>query len=809
MNQYAINIYKSTAIVVFVSLLLLLLFVEHSTSYVWTVFVPVVPVLFLIFGYSKWRKVCPLAFLANISQNLNWIEKKKLPKWFEKNFYYLQYSILFVAFAARLTVLNFNDIYLAVFFIFVILFAFLTNLVYAGKSWCNFFCPVSVVEKIYCGSNSHYYEYNSACSKCSGCKKNCPDIDMESSYWKEALNEQKNYVFYSFSGLVLGFYLYFYFQTGSLEHYFSGIWAYNDVSMFSTGFFFAPSIPVIIAAPITLAVFSLSSFYIFKAVEKYFWKRSSSKNITYSTLLHRMRVSAAFIAFNIFYIFAGAPAYNEHPIPYAVFYFMVVAISAVILYKEFFREENYFIQERFALKLIKQWDSNKPIPTNLKEIYYTYANEKQNKEEKRKMYKNSLIDLMQEGILTEDRSEILEKLRENMGISKKEHWDIFREIRLENDDLFNADVEKSPTRRYQRQTYKTMIEDILSQHLELDHEILNSLQKQFQISNEDHKKIVEDILHSNDKLEAEVMSILDEMQLLAVSNLKLYDDKSAEINFLKFAIRDQFNNISQDLFTIFNILYEKNSKELKPLKDTLKYHNGELNLEYTQSEYSFMDEAILSAILKLVNAVNTKYTVDENNNVEIVNQLLENSSIELSTVALMNLKKYDSSIIEDTKFEKFKNYGEDVLNVYNKVFNNTGVITMYDQMMYLHTIPFFSNITFRELKHLAEHAESRNFKEEEVVLVQGEISNSLYILLDGVVRVLVNDEEVAKLSKGSYFGEIAIIADVPRTATVIADSEIKTIRLSSTEFKAFIKDNPEISISLMKEMTLRLLENKK
>lgn len=237
MNKYLSYTLEAIALIVFVSIIPLLFLVEDSTSIVWTMIIPLLPIIFITIGYANWRNICPLAFFSKISQKLTWIEKRKVPEWFEENFYFFQYFLLFLSFNSRLILLNFDNIFLGLFFVYIIIAAFVVNLVYTGKSWCNFFCPVGVVEKIYCGSNSHKSDATSACTTCSACKRNCPDIDMESNYWKETTNEQKRFVFYSFSGLVLGFYLYFYLKSGSFEYYFSGVWAHESVSMFSSGFF--------------------------------------------------------------------------------------------------------------------------------------------------------------------------------------------------------------------------------------------------------------------------------------------------------------------------------------------------------------------------------------------------------------------------------------------------------------------------------------------------------------------------------------------------------------------------------------------
>ncbi len=362
---------KADLLLLFVLLLSIPLFFvfEKTTTLVWTVLVPLLPIGIIVIGFSRWRNSCPLAEFSKIAQRITLFQKKKVPLWVEQNLYAIQYFALFIGLTLRLTILNFNHYYLLAFFVFIFLVAFVTNLIYTGKSWCNYFCPVGVVERIYTVSNAGNYMRNSACSTCTACTNNCPDIDMERNYWKQSLNKQRSFAFYSFSGLILGFYLYFYLQSGSFEYYFSGKWADIHFSLSSDGFFFAPFVPVLIAAPLTLAFFASMSFLFFWSIERYLWEKKIYKDIDFITLKHRMQVASSFVAFNTFYIFAGAPSYSQYPFFYSILYFVIVALSSMLLYKEFFRQEIDLIQERFALKIIKKWEKYKDISSDLKEIY--------------------------------------------------------------------------------------------------------------------------------------------------------------------------------------------------------------------------------------------------------------------------------------------------------------------------------------------------------------------------------------------------------------------------------------------------------
>ena len=63
--------------------------------------------------------------------------------------------------------------------------AFVTNTAFTGKTWCNFICPVGLVERIYTEPNSLPQVSNSQCVRCTACKKHCPDIDQENAYWQD------------------------------------------------------------------------------------------------------------------------------------------------------------------------------------------------------------------------------------------------------------------------------------------------------------------------------------------------------------------------------------------------------------------------------------------------------------------------------------------------------------------------------------------------------------------------------------------------------------------------------------------------
>ncbi|MDF1877237.1 cyclic nucleotide-binding domain-containing protein [Sulfurimonas sp. SAG-AH-194-L11] len=807
MNTLFLNILKVITSIIFVLLVPILWFYDFGTSLVWTILIPLLPLGLIVIGFSRWRDVCPLALISKISQNINLFKKRKVPVWFENNFWYFQYALLFIALSLRLTSLNYDNTLLAIFFIGVILSAFFSNLFFTGKSWCNFFCPVGVVEKIYTISNAKNYKYDSKCGTCTACKVHCPDIDLETSYWKEGAAKQKSFVFYSFPGMILGFYLYFYLLSGSYEYYFLGTWTEDNLSLLSSGFFFAPFIPLFIAAPLTLALFSLFSFYIFKTIQDHLWKRRIFKEINYETLVHRVKTLASFISFNIFYIFAGAPSYMQYPFIYGIFYFFVVSLSSIIFYKEIFRQEAYYIQERFALKFINSWDSTKTIPSNLKEIYYTYINDNRPKKERLKMYKESITELMQEGVLNESSMKILSKLKEQIGISDFEHKRVISQIKQKNADLFDETIEKSAEKLFQENSYKKLIQNALNERLEIDETHLKSLQTQFNISDTLHHKIMLTLVNKNDKIHTDILTLLESIQTLISLQKSLYEDGSREILFLKYCIKNEFLYTSKELFAMLFTIYKNHHKVLKSLLNISKEKEEDELFILDENTLSFLDDDIAQKMLFIhKNFCFSKLKSDKNNNKEIIQKLLLHDSLQIATAALLNTK-------DNTKFYLTKNvlkrfdavYDIEIRALLYRLVYQTHKITTYERMMYLNHISIFNNLKLDDLYSLGKSTKVLRYKDGEYIIKQGGLGNTLYILIRGSAVTEVNGVEIKSLSHRDYFGEVELLGGTKRSASVKVTQDTVLLAITKKEFKHFLERNPQVSSKVIKGIIKKLI----
>src|SRR5688572_26394729 len=250
--------------------------IEHGNRLLWTVCIAALPFFWMTVGYHVWRRICPLAVAGQLGRLVGRPGARKMGDWMGKHYLLVQLGLMIVALSLRLTVTNGSAIGLAVFLGVVVVAAAAVSFIYGGKTWCNFICPVGLVEKIYTepsrSASGAAAALTSQCSPCVACKKHCPDIDLEQGYWKEATDAQgraRRIAYFAWPGVVAAFYVYYYLARGDWSYYFDGGWAYErELLAMSPGFYFAPEIPRFVAAPLTLLGFGLASFVVFSIIER-------------------------------------------------------------------------------------------------------------------------------------------------------------------------------------------------------------------------------------------------------------------------------------------------------------------------------------------------------------------------------------------------------------------------------------------------------------------------------------------------------------------------------------------------------------
>jgi CRP-like cAMP-binding protein len=121
-------------------------------------------------------------------------------------------------------------------------------------------------------------------------------------------------------------------------------------------------------------------------------------------------------------------------------------------------------------------------------------------------------------------------------------------------------------------------------------------------------------------------------------------------------------------------------------------------------------------------------------------------------------------------------------------------------------VPLFKGLDKKHLRQISSLATQIDGKEGKVLTKEGEIGNEFIIVLEGEVEVREGDKVVATRGPGDYIGEIALLDNRPRTATVVAKTPVTIEVIGRREFNTLLHDNPEINEHVLATMAQRLAE---
>lgn len=136
-------------------------------------------------------------------------------------------------------------------------------------------------------------------------------------------------------------------------------------------------------------------------------------------------------------------------------------------------------------------------------------------------------------------------------------------------------------------------------------------------------------------------------------------------------------------------------------------------------------------------------------------------------------------------------------------------MAMLSNLDLIRRVPLFAGLVPEQAELLANAVTKQRFKRGEALVLQGKMSNALYIILSGKARVLMSDGSgreviLATLSAGECVGEMSLIDREPHSATVMADQQLDALVLGRDEFMHCLQQSSDLSFAVMRELVQRL-----
>ena len=127
----------------------------------------------------------------------------------------------------------------------------------------------------------------------------------------------------------------------------------------------------------------------------------------------------------------------------------------------------------------------------------------------------------------------------------------------------------------------------------------------------------------------------------------------------------------------------------------------------------------------------------------------------------------------------------------------------------LRNVPLFSVLSERQLVLLASAVIRRSFPRGATVMAAGDATDSLYVVISGRLKVMISDDEgreviLTMLGPGEYFGEMGVIDDSPRSASVVTLESCELLVLARRDFKNCLSENAEMAMTVMRGLVKRL-----
>jgi CRP-like cAMP-binding protein len=831
-----------------------------ATTLFWGAIVPASIFILLVFGHEAWRRICPLSFLSQIPRALGKQRQFKrenpttgkvryeLPKvkpdsWLGKNYRYVQFGWLFVGLCGRILFFNADRLVLALWLLFTIAAAITVGYLYGGKSWCQYFCPMAPVQEIYSepggllGSKAHISDTSitqSMCrtvlpdgkeqSACVACQNPCIDIDSERSYWDGLNKPEVSWLRYGYVGLVIGYFGYYYLYAGSWDYYMSGAWARQSdqlSSLLSPGFYLfgqAINIPKLVAVPLTLGASTAIGYRVGRSIEQWVkaYSRKHALKLTPEVIRHRIFTLCTFFIFNFFFIFGGRPLVQLMPIWVQYTYELaLVLLSTLWVYKTWKLSPDLYSRENLASRFRKQLeklqlnisqfvDGRSLNDLNTHEVYIlAKVLPGFTKEKRHAAYKGVVREALEEGYANYSSSlEVLQQLRQELGITDDEHREVLEELGIEDPELLNPDRQRSLENQIRLTGYRKSLERLMrlqqrqgitnvNPDLDPNSAEINALRREYSINPQEEAWIMGGIspdagnLRRSEFLLAQLPDLITCYRGL---NQPILHEHQSILLVLKSSIHHKKQLIIRTILETLVSL--KNDRSALSLAQQLGDLAPVVLLELLESENwqaRFHPEILerLKPLAGLTNTCQIDYSIEET--LTSLAPLLDDGNPLIQTACLYIIAQLDL----DRSQAIARNYAsihnsslllqETVKVILSAVTDCPQLpnFPLLEKVVHLFNSDFFHRMNSETLITLAERTEVRTFSDKGVITEAGDTCRELLLLIEGNANILFHlpNQEVCieQLQLGQTLDELEVLARSDSKNTIVAEGDFTRI----------------------------------
>src|SRR5271165_56885 len=809
----------------------------------WTMIVPVLPLFLMLFGHETWRRICPLSFVSQIPRIFGWQRKVKtlnrtagsvdrilalLPgdSWMRRNHYYFQFGFLSFGVLGRILFYNSDRTALFIAFLFILGFALAIGWIYGGKTWCNYYCPIAVIQATYTGpgglfdSKAHIASTpisQSMCraplagvdrSTCVGCTMNCPDVDLENSYWKRVESNSKRFMYYALFGLIVAFYTYYYIYSGGWAYYMSGAWTHESgqlSTLFGPGIFLfghALPIPKVVAAPVYFAFCIAGSFGLFALIEHVCGRISVrlGKPLKKAQLRHRMLTICAFLSINLFYVFGGRPNILLMP-PLAIkaVNFIIAAVTITWLIRSLARDADMYLREHLGKTLRQQLIrmgfrsedvlEGRSIEQLTAEEVYVLAKTLPNfsSAQKREAYRGILVDALETGQTRSSNSlQMLRDVREQLGLSDADHTAIAEAVGIQDPTLLDMDVARSIEVRLRCDNYRKFLLDLIQQGLAEGAQPAAYLASPaamkeivllrgfFGISEDEHARILAEVTHDDARFVDGARKLMNAFRQIEAFRFSLVSDSRPEARLVRHALVLRQKLLIREIVTVVASIDAPGvARSFAQSIYTLAGHETEAALlDATASVPSEIRDAFRRSTFDKVfcsyaDVVEAVKPADD-----VLRALAADPETVVAALAISGLVTADPANARALVDELWPRerapsaFLKDSRETVRLGHRPASIVIMAELL----SVEAFKELGLQSLASVAEASTLEFYMAGDQICRAGEESESIFLLAGGETETWVEGDQgrvvLGRGGKGTVFGELGVITRRPRSASV-------------------------------------------